>query len=130
METLVLEQALSATRRGFRWIHTHSMVAGGLTKGDRMAFMFLRAFIAKPRWKPIFDERFVSAKKCAQLCKGIFEDVTEEELLSLGERLRERRVGSKNAATLKKKCCASERRRTRIQSRSIDSRPFRRPQPE
>jgi hypothetical protein len=56
------------------------MIADGLTKASLQALLVLQSFLQKQRWRLVFDEKFLSARKRAAAGKDIFDEVDEDDI--------------------------------------------------
>ena len=77
IEGLALKESLGLSGCSVRWIHSHAQLADGLTKSMAIAQDLLRNFLRAPRWRIIFDERYLSARKRLAAGIGIFDRVEE-----------------------------------------------------
>ena len=87
-----------------RWVHSHAMIADGLTKPSNLALNVILSFLRRARWKIVHDERFLSARKRAPLEMYIFQDTSEGDPQRARDILEERR---QNALARKERSTSS-----------------------
>lgn len=92
IEALAFKQTNASTHTPVRWVHSHAMLADGLTKVSSTAIRILRAFIRKPLWRLVFDENFMSARKRTMAGLEIFDEVKATSRQEAAETLTARRA--------------------------------------
>ena len=88
---LALKQGLVRSGCKVKWVNSHAQVSDGLTKSPSNAVLLLRNFLESARWRVIFDERHLSAKKRMAAGIGIFDDVMDGDREKANENLERRK---------------------------------------
>ena len=91
IEALSLRQLLRSCGTRLRWVHSHAMLADGLTKNSTLAHQLLRSFLIRGEWCLRYDERFLSARKRAAAGMDIFDPVEESDVFRARAELERRR---------------------------------------
>ena len=83
IEMLGLRNDLRRSKARLKWVHSHAMIADGLTKASQQAYHVIMNFLRGQRWRLVDDPRFVSARKRAAMGKNIFDDVDPGDIEDL-----------------------------------------------
>lgn len=94
IEALGLRQLISSFGSRLRWVHSHAMLADGLTKNTPFAHELLCSFLVKGEWCLRFDERFLSARKRSAAGMDIFHPVEEPDVFRARKELERQRLAA------------------------------------
>ena len=92
IETLSVKMHIAQAGTNLRWLHSHAMLADGMTKDNNQACQLMRQFLMTLHWKLVIDKNFISARKRSAAGKGILEDADEGDRLTARQELERRRL--------------------------------------
>ena len=103
IEILGLRQNIRNSGTTVRWVHSHAQLADGLTKSSLHAYRLLLSFLCKQkqRWRLLWDEQFLSARKRAVIGKDIFDPVNWDDRQIADEVINHRRALRQRAAEIR-----------------------------